>query len=276
MLGFVFRLRLMNRKDITFKRVFAAIIRRIVQFPSSIYFYFPFGFPAKNRKKLRALNNSHEGERCFILANGPSLNYVDFNLLKDEYCMGMNRIYLMKEQNGFMPNCLFCIDEDRLIKPFHKDLDKLDIPCFYSFSSHKYFSKKENQYFLGGSYNPIFCKDAADKFGYGGTVTYHVIQMAFCMGFKEVYIIGKDHSFNVSGKAGTAIEVKGNDQNHFIKDYFLPGQKFDIPDYQIEEYAYRIAREAYEQASRKIFNATHGGKLEIFERVDFNSLFHQK
>lgn len=276
MLASLKRLRQMHIQDITIKRVWTALLRRVTRIPSRLYFYQPFGFPADNRRKLKALNDSHKGERCFILANGPSLKSVDFNQLKDEFCMGMNRIYLMKEQYGFMPNCLFCIDEERLIKPFREDFDNLDIPCFYSFHLHKYFSKKPNQYFMGGSFNPLFNKDAAGRFGYGGTVTYSVIQMAFCMGFQEVYILGKDHSFNVTGKAGTSVYVKGEDQNHFLKNYFLSGQKYDIPDYQTEEYAYRVARKAYEEAGRRIYNATEGGKLEIFERVDFKLLFPSK
>ena len=34
----------------------------------------------------------HKGERCFILANGPSVNGLDFSLLKDEITFTVNQI----------------------------------------------------------------------------------------------------------------------------------------------------------------------------------------
>lgn len=267
------RLSKMKSRDITLSRVFKALIRRLMSIPGRIYYRWPWGFPAENRKKLATVNNKYIGKRCFIIANGPSLNKIDFSLLKNEITLGMNRIYLMKEEKDFMPTYLACIDTERLIKPFHDDLDGLEIDCFFPFNLRSFFSKKSNQYFIPESFSPKFQIDATLPFGNGKTVTYTVIQLAFCMGFSEVYIIGKDHSFKTTEKAGVGVEVKGDDQNHFIKNYFLPGQKWDAPDFETEEYAYKLSREAYEKAGRKIYNATIGGKLEIFERVDFYSLF---
>ena len=36
---------------------------------------------------------------------------------------------------------------------------------------------------------------------------------------------------------------------------------------------YRMAKEFAEENHVSIYNATHGGKLEFFKRVDFDSLF---
>lgn len=266
------RLSNLDKRDVTFSRIAAALWRRLVSIPGKIYFYWPWGFPSQNRKKLRELNNKYLGRRCFVIANGPSLNKIDFNLLKDEITFGMNRVYLMKEQNGFMPTFIACIDKERLIKPFHDDLDNLDIPCFFPFLYRKYFSKKSNQFFTAGSFSPSFQTDVTKPLGNGKTVTYNVIQLAFCMGFQEVYIIGKDHSFNTTAQVGKGIEIKDKDENHFIKNYLLPGQKYDAPDLKSEEYAYKLSRETFEKAGRVIQNATVGGKLEVFDRVDFYSL----
>lgn len=265
----------MKKGDITFNRLLSAIWRRIVRFPQNLYFYVPMGFPRYNRNRLKSLNNTHKGERCFILANGPSLNLVDFDLLKNEYTFGMNRIYLMKEKNGFVPSCIACIDKDSLVIPFREDFDSLDIPLFLPFELRKYYSKKGNQYFIGGRFSPKFQTDASLLLGNGKTVAYTVIQLAYCMGFEEVYIVGKDHTYQTTAKAGASVEMKGADVNHFSKDYYKPGMKWDAPDHNSEEYAYKLAREAFEKAGRKIMNATAGGKLEIFERIDFNSLFEK-
>lgn len=57
-------------------------------------------------------------------------------------------VYLMKEQNGFMPNYLACIDVKSQILQFHEEMDQLDIPCFFNFRLRHKFSKKRNQNFI--------------------------------------------------------------------------------------------------------------------------------
>lgn len=264
----------MDKKGITFSRICSAIWRRIKFLPDYFWFYMPFGFPYQNRKRLKSLNNSHKGERCFILANGPSLKKVNFDLLKNEFTFGMNRIYMMKDVNGFVPSCIACMDEDTLLYPFREDFDSLKIMSFFPFRDRKWFSKKENQYFFGsGRFSPKFQTDATENMGNGKTIAYLCIQMAFCMGFDKVYIIGKDHTYNVSARPGAKIDANNDNGNHFISGYYKAGTKWDAPDHETEEYAYVLARKEFEKYGRGIFNATEGGKLEIFERVDFNSLF---
>lgn len=262
-------------KDVSAKRILKAIWRRIIDVPQTIAFFLPFGFYKKNRNKIKTYKDKHKGQRCFIVCNGPSLKYVDFNLLKDEITLGMNRIYMMKEQNGFEPTYLACVDKNSQILQFHEDLDNLKMPCFFIFNLRKYFSKKENQQFVKLRFSPRFQTDCSKRLGAGGSVTYTTIQLAFYMGFSEVYIIGKDHSFNTTLAPGTAIKSDGSDQNHFIKGYYKPGMTWDAPHIDTEDVAYKLSRAAFEKAGRIIKNATEGGKLEVFERVNFNSLFEK-
>jgi hypothetical protein len=44
--------------------------------------------------RLAALKDAHRGERCFLIGNGPSLKQTDLSLLKNEFTIGTNRIYL--------------------------------------------------------------------------------------------------------------------------------------------------------------------------------------
>lgn len=270
------RYRRINKRDFTVKRVFEAIGRRIVGYPQQLMFYMPFGFYKKNRERLRALKDIHKGKRCFIVCNGPSLKHIDFSLLKDEITLGMNRIYLMKEQNGFEPTYLGCVDKDSQIRQFYEDLDKLTMPCFFEFGLRNLFSKKDNQYFIAGSFSHKFQPDCSKLMGNAKSVTYKMMQLAYYMGFHEVYVIGKDHSYNTTERAGVGIKATGEEENHFIKGYYKPGMRWDAPDYLAEEYDYEMTRAAFEKAGRIIKNATVGGKLEVFERVDFYSLFPPK
>ena len=112
----------------------------------------------------------------------------------------------------------------------------------------------------------------------GGTVTYLCMQLAYYMGFSEVYLIGLDHSYVIPKDAilsnnNTEILFTSDDPNHFNKDYFGEGKRWKDPQVDRMERAYRKAKVYFKRDFRKIYNATPGGKLEVFERVDYNSLF---
>ena len=100
--------------------------------------------------------------------------------------------------------------------------------------------------------------------------------MAYFLGFTEVYLIGMDFSYNVPDSAkvdGNVIESTEDDVNHFHPDYFGKGKKWHDPKLHNVLKSYRLAKLMFELDDRKVINATVGGNLEVFERVDFNTLF---
>ena len=52
----------------------------------------------------------------------------------------------MKNQNGFTPNYLACIDKKSQLLQFTDEFDKIEIPCFFNWDLRNSFSKKSNQY----------------------------------------------------------------------------------------------------------------------------------
>ena len=258
----------------TFSRFSEGIKRRIRNFPNRLAWYFPLGFSKRNKTNLIKFKNKHKGERCFIIANGPSLNKIDFNLLKDEFTIGMNRIYLMKEKINFLPTYLVSVDGNCQLKQFSIEYDNLNIPCFFSWNNRNLFMKKDNQNFIKIKYNLGFSKDIVKQQNFNGaSVTFNCMELAYYMGFKEVYLIGKDHNYDTDIKPGKLIRSTGEESNHFIKGYYNPGQVWASPCYDIEEMAYGLAKKAFEDADRIIKDATIDGKLKIFEKCDFYSLF---
>jgi hypothetical protein len=69
------------------------------------------------------------------------------------------------------------------------------------------------------------------------------------------------------------VTSEGDDPNHFSGKYFGKGFRWQLPDLEGSERAYRMARAAFEADGRKVVDATVGGKLTVFEKVDFNNLF---
>ncbi len=261
-------------KDITFGRVYRAFLRRVFDIPD--YISWQFSRVSKNNKKyLLSFRDKHKGERCFIVANGPSLQKTDLSLLRDEITIGMNRIYLLKNVNGFVPTYLAVSDVPIQLYQFAEEYNSVQITRFFNWKARKKFTPQKNLYFFKQGFKMNFQPNLLKPVGAGKSVTYFCIQLAFFMGFKEVILIGKDHSYNIEGKPGVEITSNGHENNHFIKGYYQPNQKWKIPNYTEEEYSYKLAKVAFENNGREIVDATIDGKLNVFKKVDYYSLFNR-
>lgn len=230
-------------------------------------------------RKLRTYQDKYAGKRCFVIGNGPSLKDTDLSLLKNEYTFGMNRVYLAFEEWGFQTSFLVSVN-DLVIEQCWDDFQNLSLPKFFSWRSRKLLypdgQPDKETHFLDTTYTgQKFTEQLISRFWEGGTVTYICLQLAFCMGFQEVYLIGVDHSFETKGKANETVISTGEDLNHFNPDYFGKGFRWQLPDLETSEIAYRIAESVYRKSGRRIIDATVGGKLTVFPKVDYSGIFDQ-
>lgn len=228
-------------------------------------------------RRLAELKDVHKGKRAFIIGNGPSLKQTDLSKLKDEITFGMNRIYLAFPEWGFTTTYL-CVTNDLVVEQFVDDITALPIPKFIAWRSHKHFSPQipisQLPTFVYTTYTgPRFTGDVRGRVWEGATVTNLALQLAFHMGIKKAILIGVDHNFADKGEANKTIVSQGDDQNHFLPNYFGKGVKWQLPDLDTSEIGYTFAREAYRRAGREVVDATVGGKLTVFPKVDYNSLF---
>ncbi|MCL5612160.1 MAG: DUF115 domain-containing protein [Chloroflexi bacterium] len=230
-------------------------------------------------RRLAALKDIHKGQRAIIIGNGPSLNQTDLNKLKGEFTFGLNRIYLMFPQLGFSTTYLVSIN-DLVIEQCAQEMVALAIPKFFAWRSHRHFSStlqlSNIPTFLYTSYTgPRFSHDVRGRVWEGATVTNVALQLAFHMGFQKVILIGVDHNFTSKGEANKTVVSTGDDSNHFSGAYFGKGFRWQLPDLDTSEIGYAMAREHYQKAGREVIDATLGGKLTIFPKVDYDSLFKQ-
>jgi hypothetical protein len=152
----------------------------------------------------------------------------------------------------------------------------LPIPKFLSWRSRKLVDPTPDTIFLHTTYTgPKFAPDARQRLWEGATVTYVALQLAYHMGFEQVILIGVDHNFTTKGKPNTMVVSQGDDRDHFHAGYFGKGFRWQLPDLETSERAYRMAHQAYAQAGRQVVDATVGGKLQVFPKVEFNSLFER-
>jgi hypothetical protein len=227
----------------------------------------------ESRHALVALKDQHRGRRCFILGNGPSLRQTDLSRLRGEFTFGLNRIYLLFPELGFTTTYLVTINQ-LVIDQCAAELAAVPIRKFFPWTTRRVFpAGSDIVYIRNHCARPHFSTDARQTLWTGATVTFVAMQLAYHLGFDEVILIGVDHSFTTLGKPHTAVVSEGDDPNHFSPDYFGKGFKWQLPDLETSETAYQMAKQAFETDGRKIIDATVGGKLIIFPKVDYNSLF---
>jgi len=231
---------------------------------------------------LTALKDTHRGERCFVIGNGPSLRQTDLTRLRGEVTFGVNRIYLAFPDMGFPTSYYLCMN-DLVIEQCAADIQALPIPKFIAWRSRRWLINNprsvgkppDDLYFLYTSFTgPKFGgADITGRLWEGATVTNIALQVAFYLGFQKVILIGVDHNYTTQGKPNTTVVSQGADPNHFNANYFGKDFRWQLPDLDTSERGYAMARQAYEAAGRQVVDATVGGKLQIFPKVDYTSLF---
>jgi hypothetical protein len=186
----------------------------------------------------------------------------------------VNRIYLAFPEMGFSTSYYLCMN-DLVIEQCAADIQTLRMPKFIAWRSRRWLEPSDNLYFLYTSYTgPKFGgADITRRLWEGATVTNIALQVAFYLGFKQVILIGVDHNYTTQGKPNSTIVSQGADPNHFNPNYFGKDFRWQLPDLETSERGYTMVRRAYETAGRQVVDATVGGKLQVFPKVEYISLF---
>jgi hypothetical protein len=219
--------------------------------------------------RLRKFGNKFQGEDCFIVGNGPSLNKMDLSVLNDYYTFGLNKIHLIFERSEFRPKFMVSVNK-HVIDQSLDDILSINVPTFVSYTNCTKRVSHPNLFYLfskGGLRNG-FVTDLTQEISEGGTVTFIAMQVAYYLGFHRVFLIGVDHNFIQKGKANSEEVLKSDDVNHFDPNYFK-GQKWNLADLESSELGYHHARYHYSMYGRSIFNATVDGKLQVYPKISF-------
>lgn len=255
---------------------------------------------------LTGFKNKHSGERCFILGNGPSLNETDLSLLKGETVFACNAVFLLFDRLGWRPSYYTCVDS-QVLPDRAADIEQMlrDNPSITGFfptevqehggdrtrhASRSLIADGPGRYFFNEEAgcvdalpDSMFSLDAATRVIQPHTVAITMLQLAAYMGFSEIYLVGCDMRYSVpdtvrreGGAASTDPRLtseRDDDPNHFDPQYFGAGRKWHIPNVILMREHFAIARKALERNGVIVRNATVGGDLDVFDRVELASLF---
>jgi glycosyltransferase involved in cell wall biosynthesis len=227
----------------------------------------------RSRRRLRELRDTASG-RCVIIGNGPSLNSMDLSVLAGVPAFALNRGHLLFPRIGAPTPYLASVNRHVLEQSAEEMLATPTLK-FFNWRHRRFLPEgRDDVVFIETVHQPGFSTDVAGKGMWeGATVTFVAMQLAFHLGYRDIVIIGVDHSFTTPGPAHQLVTSTGADPNHFDPNYFGAGYRWQLPDLETSEVAYRMAKAAFESAGGSIVDATAGGKLTIYPKADFTELY---
>lgn len=230
-------------------------------------------------QELKKWKNRYKDKRVFLIGNGPSLRIEDLETLWNhkDICFAFNKAYRVFDQTKWRPDVL-AISDYSIVVNSQDEIEAVDCPVILADHFHR---NEKCKRINGVSYihiidmeyknsHPDFSEDIENGSYCGYSVSYDIgIQLAVYAGAKEIYLIGMDHTMQCDDVA--------DERHHFIKNYFTENEKKEYigkkGKFDNVTRAYEVAKAYADTHNVKIYNATRGGKLEVFERVNFDELF---
>lgn len=264
-----------------------------VNFLKSIYVHFSDQNVRHACDRLKKMHGRYRGKRCFIMGNGPSLNEMELDLLKDDFVWASNKCYLLFDRISWRPAFYVAVDK-RVVPDIRDNISKLffDLPetMFYipvRFrvrsglpSAPNVYWYREVDYQRSVEFRDMFTVDASKWVSNVKTVTIAALQLAVYLGFNPIYLIGCDTSYSIpesveleDNDPNLLVSSRNDDSNHFDPSYFGKNSKWHAPHPDKMISHYKKAQKICEDIGARVFNATIGGKLEVFPRVNYKDLF---
>lgn len=225
----------------------------------------------KNNKYigLKLFKNKYEGKRCFIVATGPSMTMNDLRKLKNEYTFGMNSLCKVFDEVGW-ETTFFGIQDLRVYKKMYNDLGLVKKSIMFIGDNIKDIKQIKCPHFqfpfnrlnhgtVAKKYLFKFSNDIYEDVYAGFTIAYSLLQISVYMGFKEIYLLGCDCHYPDDKNKRYFVK-----SGHYDSVYKITGERMIL--------AYKVAKEYADAHGIKIYNATHGGMLEVFQRVDLGEV----
>ncbi|MDR1612703.1 MAG: glycosyltransferase, partial [Planctomycetota bacterium] len=249
----------------------------------------PSLFPLRNESRgfpsLAFFRDVFRGQRAFILGGGPSLFKLDLSPLGKEITFGMGGVLAQFGSLGFSPS--FYASGDPYTAPQYAGAvgkNAASVKFFGHFlkpcQGIDHTGAFVNLIYDLGEYPgyPHFSVDAAARTWAGESPAYQCLQWAYYMGFKEVYLIGFDHSF--PGDPDLCMETDGPPGGKAGKRGARLREEFvEIPPFARKRFlldsdrCFAKARHAFALAGGVVRNATPGGRLRVLERCDYTGIF---
>lgn len=231
-------------------------------------------------QRNKSLKKIYNGQRAFVIGNGPSLTLEDLDKMSKEITFACNNSIQLWDKTKWRPTCFWGADHLFIDKNVNTE-EKLQYilkNCTYMFTNFRSGLYEKYRYvydnlmylYLYKTKELMFSEDISEKTYSVGSSIFVLLQIAIYMGISEIFLVGCDYSFRQELRKDGSLTVNNDVQTHMKLMDQEKNSRYCV-DLIMEEY---LCAKAYADIHGiKIYNATRGGKLEVFERVDFDSLF---
>lgn len=247
-------------------------------------------------ERLDPFKDKYQGKRCFIIGNGPSLAETPLDKLIGEYSFAMNRIALIFDKTDWRPTFFTLTTvamHDSTWSSSAKEAVRLGIPSFIWWPFLPcvcdFPQMPENIYLvecsqartrtLGKPPDEWWSWDIGERVSKHGTSMLPALQIAVFMGFNPIYLVGADNYWKPFDYE------TDNDPNHFDSSYWskmkLGKQEIHVDEKMARRYthqcttAHQLAHRVTAPRGINIYNATIGGRLEVYPRVDIHDILRR-
>lgn len=233
---------------------------------------------------MKKIHNSHLGESCFVIGNGPSLRAEDLTTLHENRIdtFAVNRIFKIFSKTNWKPNYYVSTDHV-LIRDMLDEVNALELgEKFIPLQNKYYHDIKVNgaHYFFRNDLRERdqkdgFSLDCTEQVNMRGTVTIACIQLAMHMGYRHIYLLGVDHNFDkVITESGEVIIDPS------VKNYFCEGYDDDVANEVVHNLgnttkSYMDVEKFCSTNGVEVINATRTTKLDVFKKVTFEEALKQ-
>lgn len=254
---------------------------------------------------LGAFKGRYIRKRCYILATGPSIEKQDLTILRGQHCIAVSMFHLHRDIKLLKPiwhvlapthaPFKYELPEKFFSSAFsaYSDLDDINFllgSVTYEYSYHNYLTKEPNKFlsrfndfihFVDFDNCPTLGErefmneevwDLEKRPFKPRTVIYTAIQLAYFLGFNEIVLVGCDHDY--------LNDINRVENHHFYEESKGVSDKehlglFDRERWFFEYYSrwrdFRLMRTFLMSKGVRVFNATEGGMLDVFERRNLES-----
>jgi len=226
---------------------------------------------------LAHLKNAGAGKRVYLIGNGPSLTPELLDSIKVEDSIAMNRIAMIYPQTAWRPT-FYVFTSDNCRNPQWGRAWSADVaraaweiettPIIWrryklAIEHNSGETLPERTLWLERvSETWDFSDYANERVDKAGTTMFVALQLAYWMKYAETYLLGCDSHWQTATNTPST-----GDPNHFSPDYHAHIGD-GAAEFKRMNRAHEIAREHFDAAGLRIFNATPGSAITAYERAN--------
>ena len=265
------------------------LIKKIVQRLIDIQVRYNF-IKSISPKKINALKSSKKNhKKCFIIGSGPSIGNQNLNLLLNHFTIVHNTFYSINKNYDFHPS-LYVVEDILVAEDNKEELNKIfDVDLIVPYRLKNFIKPRKNVNYINFDYSYLdsakdndhesldfkFSNNIQDKAYWGGTVVYLSMQIAYYLGFKEIYLLGVDLSYSIPKSAkieGNVITSTEDNSNH-VGDMYGKGKKWHLPKTDRMKSAIEFATEFLISNGVKVYNCSPKSTIKGAKNINFNEIF---